>query len=648
MIPLRMLPGEMSTMSVLSPADHDEVEMLRALVEGTSRSTGEAFFQNLVTRLVVALDVHAALVAEFTAPLHARTLAYYTGGRIVETVEWDLPGTPCEDVVKGDLCFHPDGVWRKFPQDESLAKAKIESYLGVPLTDANGEHLGHLAVFHTRPMEAKEKYLFTFRLFAARAAAELERMRMNTALKASEKRFRSLYEDAPIAYLHETVDSQFVSANRAAQRLLGISPEDVPNVRGLSLIAPVPEMQQRIAAALTAIREGKSQSAIELELRRKDDGKPVWVQWWSVPDPDGQHMRTMLIDITDRVIAQQEQKRLEAQNLYLREEIQESHNYEEIVGRSPLLLKVFDAIGHVSPTDASVLITGETGTGKELVARAIHTASNRRGRPLIKVNCAALPTGLVESELFGHEKGAFSGAISRRVGRFELAHGGTIFLDEVGELPPDVQAKLLRVLQEREFERVGGSSSIRVDVRILAATNRDLAAAVKAGTFREDLYYRLSIFPIPLPPLRERKGDIPILLKFLVEKFKMRLGKPLEEVTPESMERLLAYHWPGNVRELENVLERAAILANGPWISIDAAALPADAHRFPIASIPAGSALSLRSVERDHVLSVLERTQWVIDGENGAARILNIHPNTLRSRLKKLGIARPLPTNSRE
>ena len=263
---------------------------------------------------------------------------------------------------------------------------------------------------------------------------------------------------------------------------------------------------------------------VVVELRRKDDGKPVWIEIWAKPEPGGKYTRTMFLDVTDRVLMERERARLAAENVYLREEIKSVHNFEEIVGQSPALLDALEKVNRVAKTDATVLITGETGTGKELIARAIHSASHRRDKPLIKVNCAALPAGLVESELFGHEKGAFSGAISRRVGRFELANGGTIFLDEIGEVPLDVQVKLLRVLQEREFERVGGTNPIKVDVRVIAATNRDLAKSIREGKFREDLYYRLNVFPIALPPLRDRAGDVPLLVHFLVARFAARVG----------------------------------------------------------------------------------------------------------------------------
>jgi formate hydrogenlyase transcriptional activator len=325
--------------------------------------------------------------------------------------------------------------------------------------------------------------------------------------------------------------------------------------------------------------------------------------------------------------------RLQAENVYLQEEITTAHYGGEMIGQSRALQEVLRRVAQVAPTDATVLIQGETGTGKELIARAIHHRSRHQDRPLVKVNCAALPAGLIENELFGHEKGAFTGAVARKIGRFELADGGTIFLDEIGELPLELQAKLLRVLREGEFERVGGSHTITVNVRVIAATNRDLATAVQAGSFRADLFYRLNVFPLTLPPLRERQDDVPLLVECFLARMAQKLGKVLRGLSDESMARVMRYSWPGNVRELRNVIERAAILARGPIVEIDDALdqrLPPSDHPLP--------ATSLQDVERAHILRVLAETNGIIEGPRGAARILGLHPNTLRFRLQKLGI----------
>jgi formate hydrogenlyase transcriptional activator len=617
----------------LDPAD---LKALREIVEGTAQASGVAFFQSLVKHLATAVDARYAFVAEFAGSnTRVRTIAYYGDGQILENEEWDLAGTPCEEVVKGNVCHHPTGVSRIFPRDVALVEMGIESYRGVPLVAPNGDHLGHLAVFDTQPMPEQPRNTLIFRIFAARAAAELARLRIEHDLAESEQRYRDLFEEAPIAYIHEDLQSRFIRANRAAIRVLGLRPDEVAGTVGLSLVADTPDNQRRIREAFASVEQGTDTAGVVLELRRQDNGKPVWVQWWSKPEPNGKFTRTMIVDITERVLLEQEQARLKAENLYLQEEIKSDHNFEEIVGQSPALLRTLENVRRVAPTDASVLISGESGTGKELIARAIHFNSKRRDKPLIKLNCAALPTGLVESELFGHEKGAFTGAIARRIGRFELADGGTIFLDEIGEIPLDVQAKLLRVLQEKEFDRVGGKSPIAVDVRVIAATNRDLLAAVREKTFREDLYYRLNVFPLFVPPLRERQEDIPLLSHFLVKKFATQIGKPIEEISDDAIARLSGYHWPGNVRELENIIERALIVSPGPLLQIDSELLSA-------AATPAGSTgNSLVAVERDHINRVLEQTGGVVEGPKGAARILDMHPNTLRSRMKKLGIRRP-------
>jgi formate hydrogenlyase transcriptional activator len=338
--------------------------------------------------------------------------------------------------------------------------------------------------------------------------------------------------------------------------------------------------------------------------------------------------------------------RLVSENQYLREELRREHDLDEIVGRSAPMLELLEQIAQVAGSSSTVLVTGETGTGKELIAQAIHERSARRDRPLVKVNCGAISAGLVESELFGHVRGAFTGAFGNRDGRFKLADGGTIFLDEVSELPLEAQTKLLRVLQERELEPVGGSKTIRVDVRVIAATNRDLAAAVREGRFRSDLYYRLNVVPIDVPPLRARPGDVPLLVQRFVPRFARKLGKTSLEVPDDVMAQLTAYAWPGNVRELQNVIERAVVLARGNVLSLScdfarpfAAATPVE--RGAPAPSPEPASMTLSESERRNILTALTAKNWLIEGQRGAAKALGIHPNTLRGRMRKLGIARP-------
>lgn len=327
--------------------------------------------------------------------------------------------------------------------------------------------------------------------------------------------------------------------------------------------------------------------------------------------------------------------KLAKEKLYLEDEIRIEHNFEEIIGQSSALGYVLKQVTTVASTDSTVLIQGETGTGKELIARAIHTLSPRRERTFVKINCAAIPTGLLESELFGHEKGAFTGAIATKMGRFELAHQGTIFLDEVGEIPLELQSKLLRVLQEQEFERLGSTRTIRVDVRLVAATNRDLAQAVEEKQFRSDLYYRLHVFPIEAPPLRERAEDIPLLVRHFVDRLSRRMNKRFENISTEAMPVLCRYHWPGNIRELENLIERAVIISEGPELHIPLADLKKSKEMKP------KDGGTLEAAEREHILRTLRESDWVVGGTSGAARRLGMKRTTLISKMQKLGIARP-------
>src|SRR6266446_3513581 len=338
--------------------------------------------------------------------------------------------------------------------------------------------------------------------------------------------------------------------------------------------------------------------------------------------------------------------KLAQEKLYLEDEIRTEANFEEIVGQSTQLRRVLGLVETVAPTDSTVLVYGDTGTGKELIARAIHNLSPRRAKTFVKLNCAAIPTGLLESELFGHEKGAFTGAIAQRVGRFEVANGGTIFLDEIGEVPLELQTKLLRVLQEREFERLGSSRTLRTDARLIAATNRDLETMVSERKFRSDLFFRLNVFPVHVPPLRERQGDIPLLVRHFTQQFSRRMNRAIETIPSATMDALSRYHWPGNIRELQNVIERAVIISTGPVLSVDVADL-----KFSKADLPAKKPASpkstngalhsvLEETERQEILKALKESNWVVAGPNGAAAHLALKRSTLQLRMQKLGITR--------
>jgi formate hydrogenlyase transcriptional activator len=329
--------------------------------------------------------------------------------------------------------------------------------------------------------------------------------------------------------------------------------------------------------------------------------------------------------------------KLAEEKLYLEDEIRTEYDFEEIVGDSHALKRVLRDVETVAPTDSTVLIQGESGTGKELIARAIHNLSGRRQRTFVKVNCAAIPTGLIESELFGHEKGAFTGAIGQKIGRFELADKGTLFLDEIGDIPLELQPKLLRVLQEREFERLGSTRTVKVDIRLVTATNRDLSQMIASREFREDLFYRLNVFPIPLPPLRERREDIPLLVRYFTQKYARRMNRRIETIPSEAMEALVNWNWPGNVRELENFIERAVILTRGAALHVPLAELR---NGEATAQAATGAPTTLQEAEREHVLRALREAKWVVGGPAGAAARLGLKRTTLQSRMVKLGIAR--------
>ncbi len=854
----------------------------RSVVAATADAAGTEVLRDLVRQLATALDVAYAFVAEFDgSPTRVRTVAMWSRGAFADDVEYDLDGTPCEEVARGGVCHYADGVAERFPKDAPLLGMGARGYLGVPLVGATGEVLGHLAVIDTKPMPAESPAITMIQLFADRARVELERLRAEVVLRRAGRALavrldetegelrrtreqvnalfriqravaghlerRSLFGDvadalqsvlpaARVLLLVHTDDPSMLAvyaaygddgvkfyegenipvegtvagwvATHGTMMLVGRT-DDVAQTfpvsharlreEGMGSMVTLPLLTQgRSVGALTLMgKDGGAWDAVSrtlleemaasvavaldncvayehverlgrelrvlldvntavgrslqrdslfralaasvravvpsdrfgIELPVEGDklqahvlssvDAPVlvealpaagtachWVETrrerlvaasreelrerypvtFAVMAREGMEslcalplctadrcigvlffmatrrdafagLRLGLVEqiasavavALDNCLAHEEVERLRdrlaAENVYLQEEIRQEHDFTEIVGRSPAMLAMLSRVETVAPTDATVLILGETGTGKELVARAIHARSPRRGRPLVKVNCAALSAGLVESELFGHVKGAFTGALTDRVGRFELADGGTIFLDEIGELSMETQVKLLRVMQEREFEPVGSSKTRTVDTRVIAATNRNLEQAVAEGKFRADLFYRLNVIPIHVPPLRERPGDVRLLVHQCVARYARDLGKQVDGVSRETMERLESYGWPGNVRELQNLIERAVVLATGPTIRIEPELLPAvapsPAAAPPSASRRDGDGRSLDVVQREHIEAALAKASWVIEGPNGAAAALGLHPNTLRSRLKKLGVRRP-------
>jgi formate hydrogenlyase transcriptional activator len=620
-------------------------DLLLKISEATSGLSGQDFILELTKKIPSLLGMRFCLISECAndEKTRVRTVSYADRNEILDNVEYDLEGTPCEIVMKGKDYFCADELEKTFPKEKG-----IQSYLAVPIiSPSTNEVLGHIAAFDKVPIKEEQNQINILKIFAGRTGAEMDRLaalkkleqlneELKINLKETEQRYRDLFEEAPIAYVHEGLDSKFIKANRAALRILGVKPEEVPYTYGKTLAPDTPDAQRRLKEAFESVGRGTDTSGVVLELRRKDNGRPIWIQWWSNPDAGGQFTRTMFIDITEKVLMEQEQARLQAQNQYLQEEIKYNHNFEEIISKSANFHKVLQQIEQVASTDATVLIMGESGTGKELIARAVHNISNRSKRPLVKVNCATLPANLIESELFGHEKGAFTGAMERKIGRFELADGGTIFLDEIGELPLELQSKLLRVLQEGEFERLGNPKTMKVNVRIIAATNRNLELAIEKKEFREDLFYRLNVFPVITPPLRDRKEDIPLLVTHFIRKYEMKMGKKITGIAPDVMNALSEYDWPGNIRELENLIERALILCRGntleygDWVPI----------KKPATTNGKATAQKLEDIEREHIAAVLKQTNWKVSGEKGAAKMLGLNATTLEARMKKLGIVR--------
>lgn len=615
--------------------------------------TGEGFFAALVQNLAQVLNTHGAWVTEYLPDKRRlRALAFWMEGRWVHGYEVDIAGTPCERVIDSKGLIHfPDRLIDLYPDEPEVKAIGAVSYMGAPLLDVGGTILGHLAVIDRRPMPDEPRLHAIFQIFSARAAGELQRLRAEAQVREREEKVGRLLNSAMDAIIELDDQLRITRVNLATEQVFGcpavrmtgadfrefMSPED-----GRRVVRLIEELDNRsegrqslwVPGGLTAHGPGGEAFPAEATLSRFELHR---AKFYTV----------ILRNVHDRVEAERKIRSLTSETAMLRDVLDSLHGDDQLLGDSIALQNVLREIAQVAQTDATVLIMGETGTGKELVARAIHRAGRRSDRPLITVNCAAIPTSLIESEFFGHEAGAFTGATKKRDGRFALADKGTIFLDEIGELPLDLQGKLLRVLQQGEFEPVGSSHTRKVAVRVLAATNRDLHAAVQEGKFRQDLYYRLNVFPIRLPPLRERGDDVVRLAGAFAQRFAKQMGRTIAPFTPDCIRRLLAYTWPGNVRELQNVIERAVITATDGRLNLERA-LPEAAPSGPVASSerPASdgairTAKELEEFERLNILRALQSSDWKVSGERGAARLLGMNASTLSSRMKALGISKP-------
>jgi PAS domain S-box-containing protein len=633
----------------------DEGAVLREILEGTAKETGERFFAALVENLAKALGTYGAWLTIWHGERRLRAVAFWLGGQFVDNYEYDLAGTPCEPVFRdGRLVHVSDRLVDLYPNDPDLRPLGAVSYLGVPLVDLDGQILGHLAVLDTRPMPEEPRLLALFRIFAARAAAELQRLRAEQRLREREEKLRRLFDSAMDAIVEFDRQLKITRVNPAAQKVFHRTENEMMGANFTEFLAE--QSRDKVLALmreLDAQREGRRSLWIPGGLRAcplKGEEFPAEATLSRFEIDRRAFYTVILRNVNDRLAAEKTIHLLTAEAEYLREAVRTLGGFDQILGESPALNEVLRDIEQVAGADTTVLILGETGTGKELIARAIHAGSRRQNKPLITLNCAAIPAALMESEFFGHERGAFTGATQRRQGCFALADRGTIFLDEIGELSLDLQAKILRVLQEGEFTPVGSSQTRKVDVRVIAATNRDLKKSVKEGRFRDDLYYRLNVFPIEVPPLRTRGDDILLLAAAFASKFSQRMGREIEPLSENDKKRLKSYTWPGNVRELQNVIERAVITAQEGRLNLDRALPDAGGETLresgarEVTEDSSERILPIRELEqleRENILRALEATGWRVAGKDGAAALLGMNPSTLNSRIRALRIARP-------
>ena len=544
-----------------------------------------------------------------------------------------------EDVILGDAT-----AGNPFSADPYIGRHRARSIVCLPLVNqARLNGVIYLENNLTAHVFTSER-ITVLKVLATQAAISLENTRLYRDLENREAKIRRLVDANIVGIFMWNLEGAITGANEAFLRMVQCDREDLASGRVRWTGITPAEWHDRDERAMAELKASGVFQPYEKEFFRKDGSRVPILLGGALSEGTGNEGIAFILDLSEQKRAEAEIRALRDQlykeNLALREEVDRASMFEEIVGTSKPLRAVLSRIAKVAPTDSTVLITGETGTGKELLARAVHKRSARSVRAFVSLNLAALAPSLISSELFGYEKGAFTGATQRRLGRFELADGGTIFLDEVGEVPPDIQVALLRVLQEREFERVGGTQSIKVNVRVIAATNRDLKAAVAKGVFREDLFYRLNVFPIEVPPLRERKDDVLMLVEYFAQRYATRAGKTFRSIEKKTLDLLQSYEWPGNIRELQNIIERSVILSSGEVLSIDEMWLSNEtmqpASRVE-ASMPLNHDAEPRS-EREIIEAALARTRGRVSGPSGAAAKLGIPPSTLETRIKALKI----------
>ncbi|MCU0397840.1 MAG: sigma 54-interacting transcriptional regulator [Cyclobacteriaceae bacterium] len=630
--------------------ENHTLDQFKQSFEKISLQTGESFFRMLVQSISQALEVDGVWVTEYHKEQNSMTtMAFWHSGHYVNNFTYLIDGTPCEQVINSSRIVHySEKIYDLFPRDHKmLNKYKGESYIGASLHDDNGEVIGSLALMNGKPQELTEEIELIIKTIKSRAEAELQRLRREQEIRQRENQMRGLINGVQELLINLNQKGQIIMLNATAEAILGIEENKSGNYP--------------ISRFLTERSRSKLLTLIE-NLNSKSGEKYEWVPGTlginsisgnsyemegtlSRYELDGKIYYTLVLrNHDDKEEGEEKIKQLIDQTEYLREEMEELKQHNQLVGESNPMKRLLQNIYLVAQADATVLINGETGTGKELVARHIHLTSNRKDKPMIAVNCGAIPSSLIESEFFGHAKGAFTGATTERKGRFQLANGGTIFLDEIGELPLDLQVKLLRVIQESELEPVGSSKTIKVDVRIIAATHRNLFELIKEGKFREDLYYRLNVFPIEVPPLRERGDDIILIANTFIKKFCQRINKKVLPLSEEQKTLLRNHYWPGNIRELQNVIERSVILSQNGILDLNTTLGYAKPMREPLSSTETDRILTkdeLLEFEKQNIIRALKASKWKVSGKDGAAALLHMVPSTLSSRIQTLGINIP-------
>jgi transcriptional regulator with PAS, ATPase and Fis domain len=599
---------------------------LKQIIETTSAYTGKEFFKALVKHLAEILNVHGVWITEYLPKQNKlNALAFYLDGKQVEEYSYLVTNTPCEPVLNShDLCHIPKNVIELYPKDPDLRPVGAVSYMGISLRDVDDRVLGHLAMLDDKPMPEIPEVFAIFKIFASRAAAELRREIAQAKISESASKLNRLVNGTSDAILEFDSNLKITQANAAASKMLKYPKQDFirMDLKGIFNMSSMANLKALIPKHKALSNEhGSLQLNDALTcIDQKNESFPVSANLSCYLFEDEMYHVLYLKNIKDQLSDKYTIKALSLETTMLKEKM-ESHQFSYIIGESKCIKDALELVHQVGPTDANVLIQGETGTGKELFAKAVHDASSRKDKTLITLNCAALPSELIESELFGHVKGAYTGALTAREGRFSLADQGTIFLDEIAELPLPLQAKLLRVIQEGSFEPLGSSETIHVDVRIIAATHRDLGQWVDQGRFREDLYYRLNVFPIHIPPLRERGGDIKLLANAFYEKFSNNRAIHLSPFSKSDLMNLQMHHWPGNVRELQNVVERSIItnIDGKPHLEITTR----QGGLKKKESRPDQNAVltfdQMKNLEKENIVKALNLTQWKISGKNGAA-----------------------------